>query len=289
MNNNKNINDYLNCIDIIYWINLDRSEIRRTNMTKLLSTINIPSHRIIATDGKNISDNDLYKNFSHIQKYRSKIEYACLLSHLNSIKIFTESSNNIALILEDDISLEYLQYWNKNICQIINEAPPDWEIIMLNYVSKTVLVETYTLNQSDLINCCQSYLINKKGAKKIIDSIYKNNIFNLDDTRLHTSDNYIYGSLITYTYKYPYFTYPINNDSTIHESHLDFHNLTKSIAFVSWEEYYNLKDKNIQIKGSLTPLSTINTGTIKILVFLCILLLLMNLLFYIMDYTHLDI
>jgi len=274
MNNiiNKNINDYLNCIDVIYWINLERSLNRRNEMTKLLSTINIPSQRINAIDGKNISDENLYKNFNVIQKHRSKIEYACLLSHLNSIKAFYDSSYNVALILEDDISTEYLTYWNKTICQIISEAPADWDIIMLNYVSKTILSDTYTLNKYGHISCCQSYLINKKGAIKLIDSIYKNNIFELDMKKLHTSDNFIYGSLVTYTFKYPYFTYPNNNDSTIHESHLDFHNWTKSNAFVAWKELYNL-EKNKEnfsngIKNSNNKLCNILILIIMILIFI---------------------
>jgi GR25 family glycosyltransferase involved in LPS biosynthesis len=277
MNNNKNINDYLNCIDIIYWINLERSVDRKNNMDKLLSTINIPSQRINAIDGKNISDDDLYKNFNQIQKARSKVEYACLLSHLNSVKTFSESPYNVALILEDDISTEYLQYWNKTICQIISEAPIDWEIIMLNYVSQTILTENYTLNQYGHINCCQSYLINKKGAIKLIDSIYKNNKFDLDMTKLHTSDNYIYSTLITYTYKYPYFTYSNNNDSTIHESHLDFHNWTKSIAFTAWDKYYDLT--NNKIKENFADLtiyndkSTIDALLIIIIIFLVIYLI----------------
>ena len=281
---NKNINDYLNCIDIIYWINLERSIDRRNNMNKLLSTINIPSHRIIATDGKDISDEKLYKNFTGIQKHRSKIEYACLLSHLNSIKTFYDSSHNIALILEDDISTEYLQYWNKTICEIIAEAPPDWEIIMLNYVSKTILTDTYTLNKFGHINCCQSYLINKKGAKRLIDLTYKNNIYDLDMKKLHTSDNYIYSTLVTYTYKYPYFTYPNNNDSTIHESHLDFHNWTKSNAFVPWKEFYNLQEN----KESFTDTNKLydtklydNKSIISLLLFILLIILL---LYIVMNY-----
>jgi GR25 family glycosyltransferase involved in LPS biosynthesis len=280
MNNmNKNINDYLNCIDIIYWINLERSLNRRNEMTKLLSTINLPNQRIDAVDGKNISDENLYKNFNNIQKHRSKVEYACLLSHLNSIKTFYDSSHNIALILEDDISTEYLQYWNKTVCQIISEAPQDWEIIMLNYVSKTTLNDTYTLNKFGHINCCQSYLINKKGAQKLIDSIYKNNIYELDSKKLHTSDNYIYSTLVTYTYKYPYFTYPNNNDSTIHESHLDFHNWTKQNAFVAWKELYNFdsnKKEQFNNLNNSNNLINYNNKSIMNIFFIIVIIILLG-------------
>jgi GR25 family glycosyltransferase involved in LPS biosynthesis len=43
---------YLEGIDIIYYINLDRSVERRKNMEELLSHFNIPNVRISAVDGK---------------------------------------------------------------------------------------------------------------------------------------------------------------------------------------------------------------------------------------------
>ncbi len=244
-------NKYLDKIDIIYWINLDRSHKRRNNMEKILKKINIKNQRIKAVDGKLDSDNNIYGKFINKQKFRqSKIEYACLLSHLNTIKIFSESEYDIALILEDDISLEYTKYWDKNISEIINNAPQDWEIIMLNYVSEEQLEEDYTLNINSKLYCCGSYLINKKGAQRFMNLIYKNNKYILLPNTFHTSDNYIYSQLRTYAYKYPYFTYPSNNDSTIHDWHIDYHIYTKEIAFSSWNEKYKIQPEYGLIKDS---------------------------------------
>jgi len=245
--NNKNINNYLDNIDIIYWINLDRSINRRNNMINILKDINIPNKRISAIDGKLIPQKDLYNNFINENNGtfdRTPIEYACLLSHLQTIKEFSESPYEYALILEDDISLEYLQYWDKKIYQIIKDAPTNWDIIMLNYVFNHILTDLYTYNKNGKIVCCGSYLINKKGAKKLMDFLYRDGKFRLLKNMHHTSDNYIYALLTTYTYRYPYFTYPTNNDSTIHESHLWYHIYTKKLAFYSWQEKYNLIQKN---------------------------------------------
>ncbi len=235
-------NKYLDKVDIIYWINLDRSENRRNNMEKLLKTINIKNERISAVDGKFDSDDDIYgKYISEDGFNKTRIEYACLLSHLLTIKEFAESPYEYAIILEDDLSLEYTKYWDKKISQIINEAPSDWEIIMLNYVSKQKLISDYTLNLNGRLSCCGSYLINKKGATRLMNKIYKDGKFILFPNSTHTSDNYIYSQLRTYAYKYPYFTYPTDNDSTIHESHIFFHVYTKDIAFQSWNDKYKLK------------------------------------------------
>ena len=242
-----NINHYLDNIDIIYWINLDRSIDRKNKMENILKQINIQNTRITAVDGSKISDSELYNNYNN-KSYefgRSKIEYACLLSHLNTIKEFSNSNYELALILEDDISLEYVKYWDKKISEITNEAPKDWEIIMLNYVAKKKLNDIYTLNNNGIISCCGSYLINKAGAKKLMNNLYIDNKFILLANAIHTSDNYIYSNLITYTYKYPYFTYPYENDSTIHNSHIAFHNYTKKLAFESWINKYKSQNVNI--------------------------------------------
>jgi GR25 family glycosyltransferase involved in LPS biosynthesis len=235
-------NKYLDKIDIIYWINLNRSEKRRKNMETLLKTINIKNERIAAIDGKFDSDENIYGRYISENGFnKSRIEYSCLLSHLLTIKTFAESEYEYALILEDDLSLEYTKYWDKNISQIMREAPGDWEIIMLNYVSKHKLENNYTLNLNGRLSCCGSYLINKKGALRLINKIYKDNKFILLPNSVHTSDNYIYSQLRTYAYKYPYFTYPTENDSTIHDSHIFFHVYTKEIAFTSWNDKYKIR------------------------------------------------
>ena len=59
-------------------------------MLKLFPIDNI---RISATDGMKLSDIDIYGNFYNSNPLSSnnstKIEYACLLSHLNTIKEFS--------------------------------------------------------------------------------------------------------------------------------------------------------------------------------------------------------
>jgi len=108
--------DYLEGIDVIYWINLDRSKDRRKRMEKMFKNPVFKGKKIIrisAVDGKAPDiDQVLNANFEGMQleKY-TKIEYACLLSHLNTIKQFSESSDEVALIMEDDTTLEYKKYW----------------------------------------------------------------------------------------------------------------------------------------------------------------------------------
>ncbi len=231
------INKYLDEINIIYWINLDRSENRRNYMiNNVLNYIDIPNERIIAVDGKNETDKNIYNNFiSDTHFVQTKSEYACLLSHLNTIKKFSESEHQLALILEDDVTLEYAYLWNKKISEIINNAPKDWDIIMLNYIFvKKKLELDYTYNLNGTIYSAQAYLINKNGALKLMNTIYKNNKYILLPHYKHCADNYIYSLLKTYAYKYPYFTYSHNNDSTIHPTYLIKHLYSKFLTFSVW-------------------------------------------------------
>jgi GR25 family glycosyltransferase involved in LPS biosynthesis len=214
---------YLDGVDIVYWINLDREPERKKNMEKMFQDDafkNIPNERIIAIDGNN--ENTVYDKFETTNYNTGPKEYACLLSHLNAIKKFNDSNYHTALILEDDCTIELKQYWKKSVREIMKNAPNDWEIIMLNYIilsgnehpfSKWDNKIDYTDN---LPSGTLSYIINKKGSNKLIE--ISNNKYVLENIN-HVADAYIYTIPKTYCYKYPMFIYPKDNDSYIADSH----------------------------------------------------------------------
>ncbi len=236
----KDINHYLDVIDIIYWINLDRSKDRRNNMEKILKDIDILNKRINATDANLYEYSDLTNLFINYDIYnRTKIEYAVLHSHLKTIDEFSQSPYKMALIFEDDISLEYVHLWDKKISDIIKGAPKDWDIIMLGRTTKYELYDDYTFNKDGKISSCIAYVINKNAALKLMNQIKNNNKYILYSNKNHTADDYIYSLLKTYVYKYPYFTYPDNNDSTIHQNHLLLHKYSKLLTNKIWKNKAN--------------------------------------------------
>lgn len=223
---------FMDGIDIIYWINLDRSPERRESMEKMFKNevfSEIPNIRITATDGKK---DDIYKMIDTAEYSGTDSEYSCLLSHLKSIKKFNDSKYEIALILEDDCTLELKKYWKKSIKEIIKNAPSDWEIIMLSYTNLNDKLINWKKSNDYILNIwpissALSYLINKKGSKKLVAdcnnlSCYKDNTYLLNLNGEHRSDHYIYLNTVTYIYKYPFFIYGDGN-STIHNDHLDVH------------------------------------------------------------------
>jgi len=223
---------YLNGIDMIYWINLDRSSDRRSNMESMFEDEafkGIPNERISAYDGKNNIELVFSKLNIPLPKKQTNIEYACLLSHLETIRTFHESKNKVALIFEDDTTLEFKKYWTKTVNQIMENAPKEWDIILLSYIYKDKTNKFYNWDTStdDYDNATNyysgiSYLINKKGSSKIMKT-YQNGIYTLDKDTIHVADSHIYQLTNSYAYKYPMFIYATVNNSTIHSDHIPYH------------------------------------------------------------------
>jgi len=250
-----NVN-YIEGVDIIYWINLDRSPDRRALMENLLtdkSFNDIPNERIVAYDGKNDSTKVFSKlNVKTHPRKKTNSEYACLLSHLEAIRKFNESDKKVALIFEDDVTLEFQKYWNTSIKDIIKSAPSNWDIILLNYIYGSENSKFYNWKTGDNYDMvtknnyysCLSYIINKNGSAKIMKD-YKKGIYTLSSDTTHVSDIYLFQKTNSYAYKYPMFTYKTLNDSTIHDSHIDY-NKNSKLRII--HNYNNMSDATKQKK-----------------------------------------
>jgi GR25 family glycosyltransferase involved in LPS biosynthesis len=264
---------YLNGIDVVYWINLDRATDRKKQMEKVLqdpifnTTKNI---RIKAFDGeknnpraKFLLEQDNNLNSANLTKTDN--EYAILYSHLETIRTFSKTNYKNAIIFEDDLSLEYKKYWKKSVQEIMDHAPKDWEIIKLSSHAGKIYTKLYNEWQPFSLTIppelkqdkykwknkifigdwsANGYIINNKAAKKIINKLYHNNIYNLDNKYLHVSDGLIYQMLKTYVYKYPYFTTNSNSYSynLKHNKKQKFSNFTKKVIT---NMYKKLTRKNI--------------------------------------------
>ena len=222
---------YLDGVDVIYWINMDRSTDRRTYMEKILSDPvfdGVPKQRFSAIDGMKEKDAVLNHYVMQRQTRCSDIEYACLLSHLETIRKFAESPpemGDVALIMEDDVSLDFKPYWTKTIREITDSAPKDWDIILLSYMTarEKIPKQDFVLAYGHYFSAA-AYLINRKSAEKFMSDIYRGRKYHLDDSARHVADEYIYKRTRTYTYKHPYFIYKGDNDTTLlHNNSLNFH------------------------------------------------------------------
>jgi GR25 family glycosyltransferase involved in LPS biosynthesis len=211
---NKNIN-VLPINYTFYWINLDKCIQRRENIEKMFTKHNIKNVRIRAILG---GPNETDKNL------------ACTKSHKKAIKTFYNTNTDVGIICEDDLTMEYQQYWRKSLTDVIEKAPADWEIIQLSAtVDQFWVYATLTQHPYEYIPTyvpsALCYAINRKGAKKILDKKLASHWLSF----IYYTDTYIYDSVKTYLYKYPMFTYSDDNNSTIHNEHVPGHIYSKKL------------------------------------------------------------
>lgn len=217
-NKTKEYTDKINGIDHIVWINLDRSLDRQINMKKILKKINVPNTRIKAIDGAT-EDMNIY---NYLQRPMTNYEKACALSHIKTYSYLKNIPGNYFLVLEDDISLDNLKYFNQDLKSIILEAP-DFDILQLQKTYNYKLDNLYTKWHPDIYSTV-SYIISKNGLQKLLKkaeySEY-NNSFNLFNP-LSIADYFLYNDLETWVYKYNYLS-TADNSSIIHPDHLTIH------------------------------------------------------------------
>jgi len=238
----------------IYYINMNRSVERRIfmeNQFRLFCITN--TNRIEAIDSNNINS---FKNgtvyfvddppikYSIYGKYNKKTsfkELACLLSHMKAITKAYNNGDEVAIIMEDDVSLNLMPYWEKTIKDIIIDSPDDWNMILL-YNLREELITTSPfqhIGKDNLPWGAQIYIVNRKGMKVISDINYNINDINIVLVSENFLNKYLYPS---YLYQKNSLFYTFNNnenmESLIHPGHTNLHiqkslknieNLTKNL------------------------------------------------------------
>lgn len=223
-------------VEVIYWINLKHSTERRKHMEKLLKDPAFDSVKKIRVNAIDAT-HSLKKltlpveNVLSINHKVSRKEYGCLVSHLEAIRQFSNSTFNTAIILEDDVSLDMKPYWHKTIRQLIEEAPKDWEILKLQNLDakQTELYAKLTypcyssnkikINKKPYCNWSMSaYLIHKRAALKLM-RMWNGKTYQLPPNTFHVADYILYDILTSYVYKTPYFIVRKDNNSNISEKY----------------------------------------------------------------------
>jgi GR25 family glycosyltransferase involved in LPS biosynthesis len=147
------------------YINLDRSVERRKQMEKKFPN----AQRFKAYDGRDPETIKILQSRFEINPDYSMLEYACLLSRLKTILLFSKSSYDYALVLEDDASLDYKPYWRTTFMECIQGAPKGWEILQLCFFGTGLPKHLYSPKHHFSTT---AYIICKAGAKKIMKIIF---------------------------------------------------------------------------------------------------------------------
>jgi len=233
----------------IFWINLERSNIRRNRLLSELDKYNLNHTRIEAVDGNNIDLEEYSKNYN-INEKMNKYEIACTLSHVKAIKHSYDQGLEYALILEDDANFDYFPYKTDTLLELLEELKTiDGECLQLASIIPRKQFPIYKnkfenkkMFKTSSAGGTQSYLITRNGMKKMLDHF--ENI-----KKLEVADIYIY-SVTNNFITTPFFSYPfLKNDkgeildsSTIRDNTKSAH-ATQTNSKILWDEYYQ---QNIQ-------------------------------------------
>ena len=168
-----------------YVINLEKYKNKYDLSIKRLSKLNLNIDRFNAisiTDLNNKKVQKLvypsveytikYGRFSH-NNIGSYGAIGCYLSHISLWKQLLKSNDEMYLIFEDDVNInntisEFDNKLNEYLTHVYKE---DWDIIFLGYIFLNNKIEFTYFNQvNDIIFGLQAYIINKKGAQKLLKS-----------------------------------------------------------------------------------------------------------------------
>jgi GR25 family glycosyltransferase involved in LPS biosynthesis len=207
-----------------FWINLENSVSRRINLLKEFADNNITEHYRVNA-------------YLSVDDTKSAKESACCRSHLQALTHFLLNTNDeYALICEDDLTFELKKYWKQSVEDVVKNAPSDWGIIQLatiiqNIDGKFSHRELYFKWGDQKSSSCLAWVIHRKCAIKLLNTyISSNNIFAVATPDCWSSGIYQrvdkYTEFTSYTYKYPMFIYPDDNDSQLDNS-LDLHKASK--------------------------------------------------------------
>ena len=149
-----------------YIINLKQDTDKYERMQHRLDNLNIKYTRFNAVYGKHIGNE--YDHLIINKPILPRSAIGCSLSHYLVCKQhFDNDKTKIALILEDDA---VPMFKNKNVIDnIIEDAPKDWEIILL-YTQGVTNYKDNTWECTSISGSAIAYLINYNGFKKRYDN-----------------------------------------------------------------------------------------------------------------------
>ena len=207
----------------IYYINLDGQPERKEYMDDQFKYWEIENYtRISAYDGR---EDDL----SHILKGRypenmTSGEIGCVTSHLRAIKHWYETSDSpYAIMMEDDVSLDLVRFWNFSWRDFYCRIPYDWDCVQIAIIcTGDVHVKIHKRFVNEFSTAC--YVINRHHAEKLIRLHCRGDKYKLDNgvRPRPVADDLLYNS--GNTYSLPLLLYKIELGSSIHPEHIDvFH------------------------------------------------------------------
>lgn len=220
----------------IYYLNLDGQPERKEYMEDQFKYWEIENYtRISAYDGRDDDLSDIIKG--RYPETMTSGEIGCTTSHLKAIKHWMETSDSpYAIIMEDDIDLQTVRFWDFTWADFASKIPYDWDVVQLAIICTGDLhVKLHKRFVNDFSTAC--YMITRHHAEKLLKFHVKGDKYKLDQgvKPRAVADDLIYNS--GNTYSIPIFLYRIALGSSIHPEHIDhFHRASHDGLLRFWEQ-----------------------------------------------------
>ena len=220
----------------IYYLNLDGQSERKEYMEEQFKYWEIENYeRISAFDGRDDDLSDIIKG--RYPENMTSGEIGCTTSHLKAIKHWYETSDSpYAIIMEDDVDLQIVRFWNFTWADFASKVPYDWDVVQLAIICTGNLhVKLHKRFVNDFSTAC--YMITRHHAEKLLKFHVRDGKYKLDQgiKPRAVADDLIYNS--GNTFSIPLFLYRIELGSSIHPEHIDvFHRASHDGLFEFWEK-----------------------------------------------------
>ena len=204
----------------IYYLNIDGQPERREYMENQFEYWGIENYtRISAYDGRDDDLSDIIKG--RYPEDMNSGEIGCTTSHLKAIKHWLDTSDSsYAIIMEDDVSLETVQFWDIKWVDFYSKIPYDWDVVQLAIICTGALhVRIHKRFVNDFSTAC--YMITRHHAQKLMKYHVRGEKYKIDNgvKPRAVADDLIYNS--GNTYSVPVFLYKLALGSSIHPEHID--------------------------------------------------------------------
>jgi GR25 family glycosyltransferase involved in LPS biosynthesis len=234
MDKNKSLYKLKN-IGPIYYLNLDGQPERKEYMEKQFKYWEIDNYtRISAYDGREDDLSEIIKGKDPDNMTTGEI--GCTTSHLKAIKHWMETSDSpYAVIMEDDVDIQTVRFWDFTWADFLSKVPYDWDVIQLAIICTGDLhVKLHKRFVNDFSTA--AYMITRHHAEKLLKFHTRGDKYKLDQgvKPRAVADDLIYNS--GNTFSIPLFLYRIELGSSIHPEHIDhFHRASHDGLLRFWE------------------------------------------------------
>ena len=177
--------------------------------------------RVSAYDGREDDLSDIIKG--RYPDMMSSGEIGCTTSHLKALKMFLETDEPYCILMEDDVSLDLVRFWNFTWRDFYVKIPYDWDVCQIAIIcTGDIHIKIHKRFVNEFSTAC--YLITRHHAEKLVRLHTRGDKYKLDNgvKPRPVADDLIYNS--GNTYALPLLLYRTELGSSIHPEHVDaFH------------------------------------------------------------------